>query len=134
MSLLLAAEPPPPPMYPHWVWLKMLKASARNSNEARSLIGKCLYNAISKMVWRGLRRMFRPASPKVSPRGGTKTEGFPKSGTPPVSGIPRVGSPIRSGYEPVPTLLPTPALSALILPDGNGGLLLLLAGYGAPPL
>ena len=31
----------------HWVWLKMLKASARNSKAMLSLIAKCLNSAMS---------------------------------------------------------------------------------------
>src|ERR1700684_3111245 len=58
------------PEYPlHSGWVKILKASARNSNAMLSLIAKCLKSAMSKLTRPGLRRKFLPASPKVSPVG-----------------------------------------------------------------
>src|SRR5580765_2552190 len=56
--------------YPfHCVWLNTLKASARNSNAALSLIWKRLKRAISMFARPGLRTLFLPAFPNVRPRG-----------------------------------------------------------------
>src|SRR5579872_3302794 len=60
----------------YWVWLKTLKASARNSRAVLSLIAKCLKMPMSKFRRDGFRTLLRPASPKVSPCGRTKAPGF----------------------------------------------------------
>src|SRR5215470_7027624 len=93
----------------------MLKASARNSRPMLSLILKCLNRAISKLVRFGFRRKFLPALPKVSPRGAAKAPGLNRNGPNPGCGVTLgmlvCGSPITSGNDPTPILLPTPALS-----------------------
>src|SRR5579863_7707494 len=66
------AEPDDPAIGSHSVWLKTLKASARNSKATLSRIAKCLNNAISKFVRRGLFRVFLPTSPNVRPCGTAK--------------------------------------------------------------
>src|SRR5579864_721578 len=103
----------------HWVWLKTLKPSARNSIARDSVNAKRLNNPMSKLVREGLFMELRPALPKVKPRGATKTVGLKRSGP----GIPDaltmggavLGFPTTSGYDDVPTELPTPALSPKML-------------------
>ena len=53
---LLAAEPASPPSQVYSMWLKTLKASARNSKYLLSVIAKCLSSAMSKFVRHGLRK------------------------------------------------------------------------------
>src|SRR5450631_869784 len=79
-----------------------------------SLIAKCLNRAISKLVWRGLRKIFLPEFPKVKAVGTAKAAGLYQRG--PVPGEearakPAYGSPTRSAREPEPTPAATPALS-----------------------
>src|SRR5579864_918240 len=69
-------EPEPAFERENWVWLKTLKASARNSIAALSLIAKCLKIPMSKVSREGLRMSFRPAFPKVSPVGRAKAPGL----------------------------------------------------------
>src|SRR5215469_7944533 len=66
---LFAADPEFPAIGSHWVWLKTLKASARNSNATRSVMAKCLNSDISQLVQAGLVRLLRPESPNVRARG-----------------------------------------------------------------
>src|SRR5262252_5783143 len=73
---LYAPEPASPAMYPHCVLLNTLYASARNSNEHRSLIGNRLYNDMSKLSRFGLFNEFRPESPNVSAVGAAKALGL----------------------------------------------------------
>src|SRR5450432_509410 len=96
--------------YPlHSVWLNTLKASARNSTAALSLMANRLNSAMSKFARPGLRKLFLPALPNVRPVGTANAAGLYFNGGDP-AGIPELGSLTWSGYEPVPTLLPTPAL------------------------
>src|SRR5271154_772425 len=60
-----------PPSGSHCVWLNTLNASARNSNEATSLIRKVLKRPMSQFVRLGLLRTFRCESPNVKPSGAT---------------------------------------------------------------
>src|SRR5260370_8327839 len=76
-------------------------------------MAKCLNRAMSKFVRRGLRRLFLPESPKVSPRGTANAAGLYHSG--PVSGAdarvkPELGLPTMSAREPEPTPAATPPL------------------------
>src|SRR5229473_9497 len=117
LSVLLPAppaDPASPAMPPHSVWLKTLKASARNSKAKLSLMAKCLNSAMSKFVRRGLRSLFLPELPKVSPVGTAKAAGLYHRG--PTLGAevrekPAFGSPTISAREPEPTPAATPALS-----------------------
>src|SRR5580693_3803800 len=105
----------------NWVWLKMLKASARSSRLVDSLVLKCLSRAISKFKRFGLFREFLPTSPKVSPSGAVNAAGLLSNG-PKVNGAvnplrkkdPLVG--LRSGNDPAPVPLATPALSRTEIP------------------
>ena len=73
---------------------------------------------MSKFVRHGLRRMFRPELPKVSPVGAANAEGLKNKGGFPGgrAGIPVFGLPTRSGYDPaLANELETPALSVGML-------------------
>src|SRR5712671_4744333 len=77
-------------------------------------MAKCLNKAMSKFVRRGMRRLFLPESPKVSPRGTANAAGLYHRG--PVSGAdvrvkPVFGLPTMSAREPEPTPAATPPLS-----------------------
>src|SRR3974390_101496 len=113
---LAAAVPPAaPPMGPHSVLLNTLNASALNSKYMLSLTAKFLYKAMLKFQYPGLRKEFLPALPNVNPCGAANADGLAFSGPNPESGtfgMPVVGFPNKSGYEPAPeTVFPTPALS-----------------------
>ncbi len=73
---LSAAEPASLPSHAYSLWLNTLKASARHSKYLLSVTAMCFSNAISKLVRHGLRRLFLPASPNVSPVGATKAAGL----------------------------------------------------------
>src|SRR5579864_8047068 len=100
----------------------MLNASARNSNAVLSLMAKCLKRAMSKFVRLGLRKKLRPTSPNVRPVGATKALGlyqyftYAFDVTALGGGTFCLGLLTRSGYDPVPTPFPTPALSPNVEP------------------
>ena len=73
---LSAAEPASPPSHAYSLWLNTLKASARNSKYLLSVTAMCLSSAISKLVRQGLRKLFLPPFPKVSPVGATNAAGL----------------------------------------------------------
>src|SRR3974390_1193809 len=131
------AEPASPAMPPHSVWLNTLNASARNSNPMLSLMGKRLYNAISKFVLRGFRRTLRPEFPKVRPIGVANAAGLYHRGPKPRPGVrvkPVFGSPTRSAREPEPTPAATPALSVgFRMLNGVPDEMLIIPEYSQPP-
>src|ERR1700690_1235278 len=97
----------------NWVWLKALKASARNSRLDPSVILKFFCNVKSKFQRCGLVRKLRPASPKVRPRGAPNAAGLYRSG-PTLWDSLKAGGAVRgfamtSGNDPAPAPLATPA-------------------------
>src|SRR5580693_9370773 len=100
----------------HCVWLKTLKASARNSKPVFSRISKCLNKPMSKLVRCGLFNTLRPDVPNVRPSGAANAAGLKSSGptTPCTPGIlgTAFGLPTMFRYDPAPVPFPTPALKS----------------------
>src|SRR4051812_14044036 len=101
-----------------------------------SLMVKCLNSAMSKLVRPGLRRLFLPAVPNVRPVGVANAPGLYFSGGV-AEGTPELGFPTTSGYEPAPTLFPTPSVSpkglALVMVSGVRVDLPAVPDYCHPP-